>query len=724
VTERLEPPVPYRELVEHLPVIVYVASDERPATRTLYISPNVEQMIGHGAEVFLALGEAWTSIIHPDDVAAMEETFTRAFEACLPFDAEYRFVDPEGHEIWVRDHAVPWVDPATGRRVWQGTIEDISARVLADRRRVESEVRYEALLGNLPAVVYEMDPDDDRRTRYVNRKIEELLGYTMEEWLDQPDMWMEVLHPDDREVELAAHDLHSATGDPWQREYRLIDANGAVVWVRDQAMLVRGTDGNPFQWQGVMMDITAEKEAQRGLERANDELEFRVRARTAQLEQANEAMGMEIAERERAEQQRDRAAAFLDQVLKNVPAVVYLWQTRERADGEWMSYVGDQIAPMLGYTPDEWNAAGWRERVHPHDRERVEAAAAHSIEFGEPFQLEYRYLARDGRVVWVVDHANLVLRDDAGRPLLFEGVMIDVTPQREAESAAETASDQLRELVELGPAILYGYSVTGDPPAANTDYVSPRFADLLGIPPSELADDPRRWFDKIHPDDRAAAIERSEHSWRTGASWDNQYRMLDATGQIVWVWDRGQCVRRTAEGRPHRFVGSVVDITPRRLELDRAHRELEAIDALHRGINVALWTWVLDPTTEGFRYTYCSPATTELIGYTPEELLAERDHFSRLIHPDDRERVMQLDRASNETGVWDATYRVIHRDGRTVWLRSQGWRGTGPEPEDVVWHGVAFDVTDQMEAAGEGAGAAAVAPTPEVTPSVEVRPPA
>ena len=102
----------------------------------------------------------------------------------------------------------------------------------------------------------------------------------------------------------------------------MIGADGQVVWVRDHATLMLDTDGSPVQWQGVMIDITAEKEARRTIERANDELEFRVRARTAQLEQANEAMGLEISERQRAEDERDRASGSLVRVLENVPAVV------------------------------------------------------------------------------------------------------------------------------------------------------------------------------------------------------------------------------------------------------------------------------------------------------------------------------------------------------------------------------------------------------------------
>jgi PAS domain S-box-containing protein len=715
-----DPQVPYRRLVENLPVVVYVADDSQPVARTLYISPNVEDVIGYAPSMFLVLGADWTSMLHPDDVRRMTDRYEASYAGTVPFDLEYRFIHPDGRVVWVRDHAMPFVDVDTGRRVWQGVLEDITDRIEAERRVDESEQRYAMLLENLPAVVYEMVPDDDRRTRYVNRKIEELLGYTMEEWLEQPDMWMEVLHHDDRELELAAHDLHSATGDPWQREYRLIDSSGALVWVRDQATLLRDSAGNPLQWQGVMVDITVEKEAQRALEWANDELEFRVRARTAQLEQANEAMGMEIAERVRVEAERDRASGHLGQILENVPAVVYLWQARNRDDGEWFSYVGEQIAPMLGFSPEEWAESGWRSRVHPHDRERVDRAARRSIEDGDPFQMEYRYLARDGRVVWVLDRATLVRRNDAGEPLLFEGVMVDITAQREAESAAQSAADQLKELMELGPAVLWGYTVEGDPPAPRVDYLSPRLGELLGLPSSAPLSDPRRWFAMIHPDDRERVSNSAERAWVNGTDWDDEYRMLDASGEIVWIWDVGRCIRRGPD-QPLRFIGAVTDITARRLETDRMARRIEAMEALERTIPGALWTEVTDPTSGSSRYTYMSPGCLEMTGYTAEELLAERHHFGRLVHPDDQAWVAELDAISEETGLWDATYRVLHRDGSYHWLHSMARRGTAPAPESIVWHGIAFDVTAQMEAAAhpaEAGGAADAAPAAGLAPPV------
>jgi PAS domain S-box-containing protein len=569
------------------------------------------------------------------------------------------------------------------------------------------------LLENLPAVVYEMVPDDDRRTRYVNRKIEELLGYTMDEWLDQEDIWMEVLHPDDREVELAAHDLHSATGDPWRREYRLIGSEGQVVWVRDHATLMRDADGNALHWQGVMVDITAEKEAQRAIERVNSELEFRVRARTAQLQQANEAMGLEIAERHRAEDERDRASGSLVRLLENVPAVVYLWQAREREDGEWFTYVGDQIAELLGYTPDEWDDSNWRERVHPHDRLRVEDAAQQSIDRGVPFQLEYRYFARDGRVVWVNDRATLVLRNDAGEPLLFEGVMVDVTLQHEAESAAQSATGQLAELLDLGTAALYCYELGGeDRRTPEIVYVSPKLGSYLGMTDPTLLADPRRWIDAVHPDDHASVQAAVDHAWDTGADRIGEYRVIDADGSVVWLADRMRCVARDESGRPSRFIGTIIDVTDSRTERDEFARRLDTLSTVESNAPAAMWTEVTDLATGVTRQTYMSPGCFDLVGYTADELLAEREHFRRLVHPEDQQYVSALEAESNQTGDWDAVYRVIHRDGSVRWLHSLGKRALDAPPGTTVWHGVGIDVTARVEAsrAAEAAQDAGLAP--------------
>jgi PAS domain S-box-containing protein len=689
--------LPFQVILEHLPVIVYVDTWDTPVPQTIYISPTVEALLGYPPSLYLEPSERWLSTVHPDDLAGMRAELARYAEGERPYELVYRFVHPDGHHIWVRDRATPYRDPATGEVRWMGALEDISAQIEAEAAEEVSSHRYETLLENVPAVVYEMDPDDDRQTRYVNRKIEELLGYTMEEWLGQPDMWTEVLHPDDREKELAAHDLASSTGEPWRREYRLIGADGQVVWVRDQAVLLGDMRGASPRWQGVMVDITPEKEAQLALVATHEELEFRVRARTAQLVETNELMGVEIAERRRAQEEMLRAESHLGYLAHNLPAVVYLWQTQADVDGSWLSYVGDQIAPMLGYTPDEWNDGGWRHRVHPHDLDMVDAAVAHSIQTGEPFRLQYRYLARDGRVVWVLDHATLAQRGADGGTLLFEGVMIDITEMKEAERTAAVATDRFAEIVQRGPVVLYAYSVDPDEPdRVSLDYLSPQLEQMLGMPLAAWIDDPWMWFDAIHPDDRDRSIQTSKRTWRTGERWESEYRIIAGDGSIKWLADRGTCVERDHQGRPVRFVGSIADSTARREEIAGLRAELEPFRAaLGDGLAVA-WGEYYDPGTGLSHFTYVSPSVVGMLGYTPEELIQEDEHFPRLIHPDDVDRVVATFELVAPTGRWDDHYRVIARDGSVHRLDAHGWRISPPGERPEHWTGVTIDVTDRF----------------------------
>jgi PAS domain S-box-containing protein len=370
---------------------------------------------------------------------------------------------------------------------------------------------------------------------------------------------------------------------------------------------------------------------------------------------------------------------------------------------------------MLGYTPEEWNDGGWRQRVHPHDAEMVFDATARSTESGEPFNLQYRYLAKDGRIVWVHDRATLAQRNQGGETLLFEGVMIDITEMKEAERKARLAEDRFQEIVEHGPVVLYAFSVEPEEPLhVRLDYLSPQLEDLLGVARSAWQEEPMTWFDMIHPDDRAMVLERSQRNSRTGEGWESAYRMIAADGSIKWLADRGTCVERDADGRPLRFIGVLGDITERREEIAALQSDLELLRPITNEGRAITWSDAYDIETDASRYTYMSPNVTDILGYTPEELLQESENFPRLVHPDDVERVVATFDRLAPTGQWDDTYRVIARDGTVRWLEAHGWRATPPDENPQRWHGVTIDVThlhtDELTADTASDGAAAEAP--------------
>jgi PAS domain S-box-containing protein len=358
--------------------------------------------------------------------------------------------------------------------------------------------------------------------------------------------------------------------------------------------------------------------------------------------------------------------------------------------------VSPQIEQVLGYTVAEWDTRLWIQRVHPHDRDLVVAASERSAETGEPYDVECRYLHRDGRVVWVWDRATLLTRDPAGRPKLFQGVMLDITARKDAESKAQQAESRFRLLAEEGPAIAYTWD-----PASNRDafvFAGSRIEELLGYPRGRWRS--FEWFISIvHPDDRDRMVRTSERVATTGEPYSLDYRVVAADGRIVWLHDEGRLLSRDAEGAPRLFQGVLLDVTER-LE---SQRRLEAAEAAHRSLLERMpavpWTSSLDLETGVERMTYIGPQSAEVLGYTAKELLDEPGHFVRMLHPDDRERVLALTRAADRSGsTWQDEFRVIARDGSVRWLHAVGRAVTPPGVSPQLWHGVTIDVTTIREA--------------------------
>ena len=408
----------YRSLVEQVPAVVYIASNEL-LPRSLYVSPQCVEMFGRKPEDFLADRDFWPRCIHPDDRGRVVEAWGEAIRTQGRFDVEYRWVRADGSVLRVHDTSLLVRDDGGKPLFWHGLLDDITTVQTTEAALREADARYRFLVENIPAVVYMVAPDDDRRTLYVSPQIEQALGYGRGEWLGQPDIWMELLHPDDRETTLARHDEHNETGDPWSEEYRLITSDGRAVWFRDVANLVRDDDGQPLYWLGVQMDVTQLRLAQDHLRTTRDVLEQRVRERTAELEEANELMALEIDERRRAEAELRDAEERYRALAENIPAVTYIWDIDPTPDRSPLSYTSPRIEQMLGYSVHEWRQGHefCRSRVHPDDRQAVSAASLRSEATGEPFWLEYRYLHKDGHIVWVLDQAVLVSRRDDGSGL-------------------------------------------------------------------------------------------------------------------------------------------------------------------------------------------------------------------------------------------------------------------------------------------------------------------
>ncbi|MGH2659638.1 MAG: PAS domain-containing protein, partial [Actinomycetota bacterium] len=297
---------------------------------------------------------------------------------------------------------------------------DVEGRMAAGARYYElreAEVRYRALVEQIPAITYTEIEDETSPTAfrdvYVSPQSERMLGYTAFEFQTDPELWFKATHPDDRDRVLEEDRRSGETRSRFSSEYRMIARDGRVVWFRDEAAVVEDPLSGVRFWQGVMLDVTEQKLAE--ADRAELEAKYRT-------------------------------------LVEQIPSVVYLAEYGEQ--GDWL-YISPQIERVLGYTPEEWlvHLHPMASFTHPDDLPKVREEEDRSLAMGEPFRAEYRMRSKDGRWTWILDEATPV-RDAEGRPIVLQGVMHDLTERKAVEEELAAAVEKLRALDGLKDTLL------------------------------------------------------------------------------------------------------------------------------------------------------------------------------------------------------------------------------------------------------------------------------
>src|SRR5690348_10997018 len=267
-----------------------------------------------------------------------------------------------------------------------------------------------------------------------------------------------------------------------------------------------------------------------------------------------------------------------------------------------------------------------------------------------------------------------------------------------AHEAQTRAEAMLRSLIEQLPAVSYiAKPISGDP-----IYISPQLEQLFGSKVSDWMQGFDGWAAQIHPDDREEVLRTYTAAVAAAAPYEGEYRLIDASGQVRWVWDTAVTVFHE-DGTPQAIHGVIFEVTKRKAAeqaLTTSQTQLREAEARYRNLverlPLAIYIDALDATATSI---YNSPKNAEITGHTHEEWVADPELFAKIIHPDDRGRVMAaLSEAHESQSEFVCEYRIIRPDGSLRWLRDESVVVLDDDGVPLYRQGYLLDITARREA--------------------------
>jgi len=198
------------------------------------------------------VGQPWKVVYAFQPIAEIESQVRKGLQETGKWAGNLQLRRPDGSRLPVEFHV--------GRMPDGGTVcvcRDLSQHQQAEKARADAETKYRMLVEHVNAITYIAEIGINGKWYYISPQVENILGYTPEEWLALSTNWDQHIHPDDLPVVIAAEE-QSMNGFPFQAEFRVRRKDGREVWLSDTAVIVQGSDSHPVM-EGIMVDITERK---------------------------------------------------------------------------------------------------------------------------------------------------------------------------------------------------------------------------------------------------------------------------------------------------------------------------------------------------------------------------------------------------------------------------------------------------------------------------------
>ncbi|HEY9884180.1 MAG TPA: PAS domain S-box protein, partial [Thermosynechococcaceae cyanobacterium] len=423
--------------------------------------------------------------------------------------------------------------------------------------------------------------------------------------------------------------------------------------------------------------ITEQKQRALALQQANTELEARIKARNAELEQTVEQLQQEIWERHAALRDRKQAEAERDRFFTLAADMFGIADF----DG-YFKRVNPAFEQVLGYSPDELLSAPFLDFVHPDDREATSVEAAKLSQGTKSVALENRYRCKDGSYRWL-SWASMPYQEER----LIYATARDITEYKQAERDLRESKQLLQLAFDLLPQRVFWkdqdfrYLGCNRLFAQDAQLESPE--QIIGKDDFELA-----WKESAHlyrADDEAVM-----HNGRSRIN--HEEPQIRDNGTMLWV-RTSKIPLRDETGTIVGVFGTYEDIT----DYKQAQIAVADSEAKFRRLVEDASDYIFTFSKEGM-FTYISPQFTPLFGYDPAAFLGKS--FAPLVHPDDLllceatyRRLITTGR--NEVGL---EFRHHCKDGSWCWVACNLSPIKNAIGDVTGYQGVMRDISDRKEA--------------------------
>lgn len=522
--------------------------DHNLRTNRTIVSAEYAQMLGYAPEELDETTELWRDRLHPDERDRVFQVYEDYITGKRPdYKVEFQQRTKTGQWNWVLSvgQIVAWDEQGQPLRMI-GTHTDIGDRKRAEAELRESEERLRLALEAANQGLF--DWNIQTNTVIVSAEYARMLGYDPDEFQENPQAWLERLHPEEREpISQICQDYITGKRPDYKVEFRLRTKAGKWKWILSVGKIVAWDEaGQPLRMIGTHTDISDRKRAEQ--------------------------------ERRRAEQLRVELG-LLETILDSVLAGYWYEDCRTGH-----SYWSAGMKQMFGYTDEELPTVAnlWQQLIFPEDLPRVAANFEQHVQSqGQiPYYNEVRYRHKDGSTVWVICAGRVIEWDSAGQPLYVIGCHVDITPLKQVEAQLQKSDTHLKLAQRIGNLGSWEFN-----PSTGEIAWSEQVFRIFGRSPDLGTPD----FDTIqscfHPDDRDEHHRTLETAIATATPYELETRIYRPDQTLVYLQIKGQPIC-DSDGTLLQLIGTVLDITERKqaeakilttaTQLEAANRELEA----------------------------------------------------------------------------------------------------------------------------------------------------